>query len=44
MLKGKIKELEGRLKRREREERRRNIVIKGIKITKGKRREAVEEI
>lgn len=32
------------MERKKREERRRNIVIKGIKITKGKRREAIEDI
>lgn len=43
-MEGKIKELDGRLERKEREKRRRNIVIKGIKITKGKRREVVEKM
>ncbi|KAL6421643.1 hypothetical protein ACFW04_014561 [Cataglyphis niger] len=40
----KIKELESRMKRREREERRRNVLIKGVEIKEGRRRVAVEEL
>lgn len=36
--------MEGKWERKEREERRRNIIIKGIKIAGEKRKEAVEEI
>lgn len=36
-MEGKIKKLKGKLERKERKERRRNIVIKEIKIMEGKR-------
>lgn len=45
MMEGKIKELgEKGLERKERKERRKNIVIKGIKVKEGKRREVVKEM
>lgn len=43
-MEGKIKELEKGLERKERKEKRKNIVIKGIKVKEGKRREVVEEM
>jgi len=39
-----IKRMEENLEGKEREKRKRNIIIKGIKVREGKRREAVEEI
>lgn len=39
-----MKEVEIKLERKEREERRRNIVIRGVEVKEGKREEAVEEI
>lgn len=44
MLERKIKELEGRWQRKTREKRKRNIVVKAVKITGGKEREAVKKI
>lgn len=43
-MEGKIKELEKGLERKERKEKRKNIVIKKIKVKEGKRREVVEEM
>ncbi|KAL6418378.1 hypothetical protein ACFW04_012164 [Cataglyphis niger] len=40
----KIKELESRMQRREREERRKNVLIKGVEVKKGRRRVAVEKL
>ncbi|KAL6420868.1 hypothetical protein ACFW04_014384 [Cataglyphis niger] len=40
----KIKELESRMERREREERRKNVLIKGVEIKEGRRKVAVEEL
>lgn len=40
----KIKEMENRIGRKKREERRKNIMIKEMKLTEGKKRKAVEEI
>lgn len=40
----KIKEMENRIERKKREERRKNIMIKEMKVTEGKKRKAVEEI
>jgi len=40
----KVKELEKRLEKKEREERRKNVIIKGLKVKEGNRREAVEEV
>jgi len=39
-----IKEIERRMERKEREKRRKNLVIRGLEVKEGKRREAVEEI
>jgi len=39
-----VKEIEKRLERKERQERRRNVIIKGMEVKEGKRREAVEEV
>lgn len=39
-----IKEIERKIEIKEREERRKNVVMKEIKVRKGKRKEAVEEI
>jgi len=41
---GRVKRMEENLEGREREKRKRNIIIKGIEVREGKRREAVEEI
>jgi len=40
----KIKRIEKSMESREKEKRRRNIIIKGMEVKEGKRREAVEEI
>lgn len=40
----KIKEIEWKLEKREREERRRNIIIKGLEEREGKRMEVVERL
>ncbi|KAL6416457.1 hypothetical protein ACFW04_011849 [Cataglyphis niger] len=39
-----LKEMESRMERREREERRRNVLIKGVVVKEGRRRAAVEEL
>lgn len=39
-----MREIEGKLEKKEREKRRRNIIIKGLEEREGKRREAVEEV
>ncbi|KAL6419615.1 hypothetical protein ACFW04_013703 [Cataglyphis niger] len=39
-----LNEMENRMERREREERRRNVLIKGMEIKEGRRRGAVEEL
>ncbi|KAL6420233.1 hypothetical protein ACFW04_014603 [Cataglyphis niger] len=39
-----LKEMESRMERREREERRRNVLIKGVEVKEGRRRMAVEEL
>jgi len=39
-----VKKMERKLEMKEREERRRNIVIRGLEVREGKRREAVEEV
>lgn len=39
-----LREIERRIEMREREERRRNIILKGVEVKEGKRREAVEEV
>lgn len=43
-IENKMKELERRVEMKEREERRRNVVIMRIGIKEGRRREAVEEV
>lgn len=40
----KVRELERRWEKKEREERRKNVIIKGLKVKEGNRREAVEEV
>ncbi|KAL6421060.1 hypothetical protein ACFW04_013584 [Cataglyphis niger] len=39
-----LKEMESNMERREREERRRNVLIKGMEVKEGRRRTAVEEL
>jgi len=39
-----VKEIEWRLERKERQERRKNIIIRGLEVKEGKRREKVEEV
>lgn len=39
-----LKEIERKIEWRDREERKRNVIIKGVKIKEGKRREAVEKV
>lgn len=39
-----MSDIERKLERKESEERRRNVVIRGIKMREGKRKEAVEEV
>ncbi|KAL6416560.1 hypothetical protein ACFW04_013367 [Cataglyphis niger] len=39
-----LNEMENRMERREREERRRNVLIKGVEVKEGRRRGAVEEL
>ncbi|XP_067214178.1 uncharacterized protein [Linepithema humile] len=41
-IKLRLKEIEKKMERKEREERRKNLVIKGIEVKEGKRKEAVE--
>ncbi|KAL6417578.1 hypothetical protein ACFW04_012649 [Cataglyphis niger] len=43
-IRNKLNEMENRMERREREERRRNVLIKGVEVKEGKRRVAVEEL
>ncbi|KAL6421075.1 hypothetical protein ACFW04_013599 [Cataglyphis niger] len=43
-IRNRLKEMENRMERREREERRRNVLIKGVEVKKGRRRVAVEEL
>jgi len=43
-LENKVKIMERKLEFKEREERRKNIIIKGVEVKEGKRREAVEEV
>jgi len=40
----KIKEIERKLERREREERKKNLIIRGLEVKEGKRKEAVGEL
>jgi len=40
----KIKEIERKLERKEREERKRNLIIRGLEVKEGKRKEAVDEL
>ncbi|KAL6416607.1 hypothetical protein ACFW04_011364 [Cataglyphis niger] len=40
----KLNEMENRMERREREEKRRNVLIKGVEIKEGRRRVAMEEL
>lgn len=40
----KVKEIERRMERREREERKRNVLIKGVEVKEGRRRIAIEEV
>lgn len=42
-MEGKIRKIEKKIERKEREERRKNIMITKTKMTEGKKREAVEE-
>lgn len=42
MLERRVKELEKKMEMKDREERRRNIIIRGVTVKEGKRREAVE--
>lgn len=44
IMEERITEIEKRIERKEREERRKNIMIKEIKVTEGKKREVVEKI
>lgn len=44
IMEERIREIEKRIGRKEREKRRKNIMMKEIKVTEGKRREAVETI
>ncbi|KAL6431940.1 hypothetical protein ACFW04_007397 [Cataglyphis niger] len=39
-----LKEMENKMERREREERKRNVLIKGVEVKEGRRRMAVEEL
>lgn len=39
-----LKEIERKIEWRDREERKRNVIIKGVEIKEGKRREAVEKV
>lgn len=39
-----LKEIERKIEWRDREERKRNVIIKRVKIKEGKRREAVEKV
>lgn len=39
-----MSDIERKLERKESEERRRNVVIRGIKVREGKRKEEVEEV
>ncbi|KAL6420239.1 hypothetical protein ACFW04_014609 [Cataglyphis niger] len=39
-----LKEMESRIERREREERKRNLLIKGVEVKEGRKRAAVEEL
>lgn len=43
-MEDKIKELERRMERKEREERRKNVIIRALEVKEGRRREAVEEV
>ncbi|KAL6417641.1 hypothetical protein ACFW04_012599 [Cataglyphis niger] len=43
-IRNKLNEIENRMERREREERRRNVLIKGVEVKEGRRRVAVEEL
>lgn len=43
-MRNKLGRIERRIERQEREERRKNIIIKGLKVKNGKRREAIEEV
>lgn len=44
IVEDRLTKTERRIEIWEREERRRNIIIKGVEVKKGKRREAVEEV
>lgn len=44
MAKERMKEIERNLERKERDERRRNVVVKGVEVKEGKKEEAVEEV
>lgn len=44
IVEDRLLEVERRIKMKEREERRRNIIIKKVEVKEGKRKEAVEEI
>jgi len=43
-LEGILREIERRMEKKEREERRKNVIIRGLEVKEGKRKEAVEEI
>lgn len=44
IVEDRLMEIERKMEMREREERRKNIIIKGVKVKNGRRREAVEEV
>lgn len=43
-MESRINEIERKLEQRERKKRRKNIIIKGVEVREGKRKEAVEEL
>ncbi|KAL6433513.1 hypothetical protein ACFW04_006543 [Cataglyphis niger] len=43
-MENRLNEMKNRIERREREERRRNMLIKGVEVKEGRRRMAVEEL
>jgi len=43
-MEGRLKVIERKLERKEREERRRNLIIRGIEVEERKRKETVEKI
>jgi len=43
-LEGRLRKIERRMEKKEREERRKNVIIRGLEVKEGKRKEAVEKI